>query len=257
MTRRRIVATFATLPLVALPLLTGCANTELERRIEEISERSRPGTHAAQERIPWAVGQWLLFRITSESREGIFRLFGRDPYPSGFRRIEIKAREGSAWRLQIDDATARRERHFSILVDGFDARNLHRLEVTRVEIPEGSGGAREVPLRDPAADDLRTVITTLMSTLQHVAHSGRRRDVEVPGGRFPEASAVPISISTTLGRQTGHVWYSDAVPVLFLVKMVTSRTSVRWFETIETTELVDFGLQAGTSARLPTGGHGG
>jgi hypothetical protein len=243
--------------LAALLLLSGCASPELERRVDEVFQRSRPGTHRAAERIPWAEGQWVLYRISTESREGLFRLFGGGPHPTGFRRIEIAAREGSAWRLRIQDATSKRERRFSILVEGFDVESLDRLEVTRVEIPDGPGRARTVLLGDAAADDLRGVIRTLMSTLQHVAHSGRLRDVEVPGGRFPGASAVPVSISTTFGRQTGHVWYTDAVPVLYLAKVVTSRTSARWFETIETTELVDFGLSNGRAAHLRTGAHGG
>jgi len=247
-TRNRVFGTIA-----GFLLLCGCASPELERRVEEAFERSRPGTHEAKGRIPWAVGQWVLYRISSESREGLFRLFGRDPHATGYRRIEITEREGSAWRLRIEDVTPKRERRFSILVDDFDPRNLDRLEVVKVEIPLDSGETRTVPLSDPAADNLRGVITTLMSTLQHAAHRGRRRDVEVPGGRFPDASAVPLSVSTALGRQTGYVWYTNAVPVLFLVKVVTSRTSVRWFHTIETTELVDFGLQAGTSVRLQTG----
>jgi hypothetical protein len=67
------------------------------------------------------------------------------------------------------------------------------------------------------------------------------RNVQLPAGQFLTIKEVPMTLSLRLGRMSGYLWYHNAVPIFPVAKIHLTTSTSEWFNTTESTELVDFG----------------
>lgn len=225
----------------AVLVASACAAPSITPETKALFQRSCACLHPETPRIPWAVGQWVLLRVSTARSEDVFDLFGYPPSPEGYRRIAITGHEGTTWQLTYDEVSGRSHLEMAILVDGYDPAHLDRLRLLRLRIREPDGKLLEVAPDEQGHAEAIDLAEALVQELRFIGHRGRPRDISVPAGMFQATNAVPISFSTRLGRATGYIMYTNAVPVVYYAKRVNARTSFKWFTQTEIVELVDFG----------------
>lgn len=87
----------------------------------------------------------------------------------------------------------------------------------------------------------------LLQTYNFSHKINRVRNVAVPAGIFQNATETAISMSQLLGQITATVHFSNAVPVLHIVRSETQSLSGAWFQDITTWELANFGMTGASS----------
>jgi hypothetical protein len=235
--------------MAALLLLTSCASEELRKEIDQVFELQKQANYEEGKRIPWAVGQWALFRTTETGGETILRVFSSES--RGFRRLAITKKEGSAFWLEVREVQPCDERRFALLVDNVDRDRMRDLRLLQLKILDSDGKIITIDGNEggpSAARDLRARFRSFAGAMYLVGGTGRVRKVTVPAGTFAETYVVPISMSLDSGRQAGHVWFTNAVPIVYHARYFSRAVSWVWGESTVLHELVDFGLQGAQSA---------
>ena len=235
-------------------LLISCSSAELEKEIEGTFERSKATSYREGERLPWAVGQWALFRITETGSETFFRAFSSET--RGIREYAITGAEGSAFWLEVREVWPDEETRCAFLVDNVDPKRMQDVRVVRSKLLEPDGEVLEFGEgEDPPSEvrDLQDKWMVLAKALPLSEGTGRVRPLAVPAGRFEESFAVPVSISVLTGSTAGSVWFTSAVPIFYSAQQYSLSRSWVWARTGMLYELVDFGTEGARSFFSPEG----
>ena len=229
-------------------LLVSCSSAELEKEIDETFQRSKEASYREGRRLPWAVGQWARFRITATDSEKFFRTFSGES--RGIREYAITGAEGTAFWLEVREVWPDEETRCAFLVDHVNAERMKDLRVVRSKVLDSDGEVLELGEgEDPPSEvrDLQDQWMALVRALYLSEGTGRVRAVALPAGRFEESFAVPVSLSRLTGSAAGSIWFSSAVPIFYVAKQFTRRTSWVWAQTTVLEELVDFGTEGARS----------
>jgi hypothetical protein len=241
--------------LLCVVFAASCASEEREREIGRLFEPvGAVPLRSEGARIPWAVGQRALFRLTIQSTEGILRWY--DSADRGLREYSITGREGEAYWLEVREAWPDREVRCAFLVEGASPEGIAHLRVVRRRVLLDDGTVLEAATKDALPTDsqaLEECVERLAATSVREGGTGTVRPAVLPAGRFEETWVVPVSTSTTSGRSGGHIWFSNAVPIVHRVRTTMQARSWLWFESTLTEELVDFALEGARSAFPPEG----
>ena len=229
--------------LVALALLTSCANPALRESIDQTFALSKDTVHENRAPIPWEVGQWVLLRLTSASGGTLFRW---SPWETrGYRKLSITGREGSAFWLEEREVWPDEESQVAVLLDNVEQGDLSKAHVVKIRFKNEAGQTVEVDAadtEDSAAVEIRDRFQIRLSTYMLRTGVGRTRDVTVPAGTFKDTHAVPVSRILRTGRWVGNTWFTHAVPIIEFAKMTTRAETIIFFYNELTDEVVDFGL---------------
>lgn len=234
--------------LAATFVLSSCASEQLEERIDQVFEMRKEVSYDEGPRLSWSVGQWALFRITRTSGETILRLFGGST--RGFRRYSVTRKEGSTFWLEIHEVFPDRERHYALQLGQVHPDRMRDLRLLQVKTLQNDGEVATFGEDENGPADvheLRERFRVFTGAMDLVDGTGRVRRVTVPAGTFEEAYVVPVSRSLEKGRQAGHAWFTNAVPIAYYAKYFQRVVSWIWGESTVHYELVDFGLEGAES----------
>ena len=229
-------------------LLVSCSSAELEKEIDETFQRSKEASYREGRRLPWAVGQWALFRITATDSEKFFRTFSGES--RGIREYAITGAEGTAFWLEVREVWPDEETRCAFLVDHVDPERMQDVRVLRSRLLEPDGEVLEFGEGEDLPSEVLDILgkwMVLAKALHLSEGTGRVRPLVVPAGRFEESFAVPVSISVLTGSTAGSVWFTSAVPIFYSAKQYSQRSSWVWARTSLLYELVDFGTEGARS----------
>jgi hypothetical protein len=229
-------------------LLVSCSTAELEKEINETFERSKTTSYREGERLPWAVGQWALFRITETHSETFFRAFSGEA--RGIREYAITGTEGTAFWLEVREVWPDEETRCAFLVDHVDPKRMQDLRVIRIKLLDSDGEVLEFGEgEDPPSEvqELQYKWVAVAKAFHLSEGTGRVRPLAVPAGRFEESFAVPVSVSVLTGSTAGSIWFTNAVPIFYSARQFSLRTSWVWAQASVLYDLVDFGTEGAKS----------
>jgi len=235
--------------LVSCGLSSSCSNAQLEAGIDEVFSRSRSGTWENGKAVPWKAGQWVLLRLTSTQGETLFRLLGGPT--KGFLELRITGQEGNAFWLERREVWPQRENRTAVLVDRTGPSDLRQARILRVKVWDNEGKEVEVDGNEAEGSGAVEALEegkSLLGKLGFLGARGYPRDVSVPAGAFRGAYALPISMNLKTGRATGHIWHTNAVPIISYARLEATIQSFLFLEETTVEELVDFGQETGGSA---------
>ena len=226
-----------------------CSNAQLEARIDEVFSRSRSATWENGKAVPWKAGQWVLLRLTSTGSETLFRLFGGPT--RGYVELRITGQEGSAFWLERHEVWPQRESRTAVLVDRTGPSDLRQARILRVKVWDNEGKEVEADRNEAEGSGAADALEEGKSLLRKLGFLGARgypRDTSVPAGTFRDVHALPISMNLKTGRATGHIWHTNAVPIISYARLEATIQSFIVLEETTVEELVDFGQGTGGSA---------
>jgi hypothetical protein len=179
-------------------------------------------------KIPFAVGQWVIYRHRSRNEQS-------------YTRLSVVGEEGpgTIW-LQMEDATYEKRGLSMMLIEGYDPQNPgSMLKIAKwIAYDYEKGKASELPqmfYRNLAENVLRQVNVDIKTET--------REDVTVPAGVFRGALRVDAKVSGVVNGET-VTWFHAAVPIYGYVKSQMADGS-------DVSELVEFGM-TGAERKIQT-----
>jgi hypothetical protein len=240
-------------------LLVACSSTPFEKEIDDAFAKVSAEVRAPGQRLPWAVGQWARFRLTQRSEETLLGLFSGES--RSVWELAITRQEGDAFWVECRRAEPDEELRAAVLVRNVRPDRLRDMVPLKVKVLRDDGEVEEVEgdrEKLEAASPFVSQLKVLAALADLRGGTGRVREVTVPAGTFREAYAVPLSLPFRTGRRTGHLWFTDSVPIVHGARFLSRQVSWIWLESTDLAELVDFGEHGAksfifTDASLDTG----
>ena len=213
-----------------------------QKTLELAQNSIQQGSYENNEFKIWQVGQWSLYKTSSIKRDGVFNLFNSSLNKGFIRILVAAASKGSFW-LELEFVEKDKEQRIAALITEDFSAGYVKYKINELKINEGKEvkhltGAE---LIEGKGEEQQEIIQSWLNLILHSVHDGYHRNVKLPAGEFLNVREVPITLSLKLGQMNGYVWYHNAVPIFPVAKFELTRRTAKWFDTVETAELVDFG----------------
>ena len=190
----------------------------------------------------WQVGQWSRYQTSAIRRDGIFHLFDSSD-AKGEVQLLVAAVAGDGYWLELMDSEQDKLQHIAALITADTSHGYLDYKVGELKITQDEQVKHytEAELMDGEAEEELEKVNIWLSLLVYSLPDGVYRNVKLPAGQFLAIKEVPMALSLRLGRMSGYLWYHNAVPIFPVAKVNLTTSTSRWFNTTESTELVDFG----------------